>query len=444
MDKVSKLSKENVSRALRELGLTEKESEVYVLLAREGVLKGLDISKRLRMHKAQVYTILKNLQNKGAVETTLESPARFTVVPFENLLDLSIRTKKEQASSLEREKDSLLSSWDSVKLGGPTSPVEKFLAVRGTNNLSYTISNMIDGANKELRMIMTTLDIIRAERLDLLEALLRKLTKAHAVTSRILTNVSKENLNIVRRIMKLGSTKHLTIELRHITSDSVPLPRIVMKDGEEALILQSEDITKPPRWEGGLWTSSRFITDVTGRLFDELWITGIDADERIRQIEVGKPSGKTLTIDNRQAAFNLFNGIVAETTEEIIAISPSMIILTHLGNHSIQELSQKGVRVRVMFPINTKNLESAMALSKYCEVRDPSIDYLGIALFDRKHLFRFKKVLDAENADSMEYFDNMYYTNEQEQIEKMTKMLRGLWQRSVEISEIQSRLKRTG
>jgi sugar-specific transcriptional regulator TrmB len=436
------MSKESVSRALDEVGLTQKESEVYILLAREGVLKGLDISKRLRMHKAQVYTILKNLQNKGAVETTLESPARFTAVPFENLLDLFIRTKKEQASSMEREKDSLLSSWESVKLAGPTSPVEKFLAVRGANNVSFAISNMVNGAKKELRMMMTSLDIVRAERLDIVEALASRLAKARVVGCRILTYVSKENLGIVKQVMKLSSTKHLDIKWGHVTGEPAALPRIVMKDGEETFILRSEDVAKPPRWDDGLWTNSRFVTDVTGRLFDELWITAIDADERIRQIEVQKSSGKTLTIDDRQAAFKLFNDRVAETSKEITTIIPSMDILTHLGNYSVQELSQKGVAVRVMFPINAGNIKNAISLSRYCNVRDPSIDYLGITLLDRKHVFRFKNTSDGKSKDPLEYFRDMYYTNEQEEVEKITEMLEGLWQRSVEISDIESRLKR--
>ena len=119
-----------------------------------------------------------------------------------------------------------------------------------------------------------------------------------------------------------------------------------------------------------------------------------------------------------------------------------MDILTHLRNHSLQGLSQKGVAVRAMFPINDRNLASAISLSKYCKVRDPSIDYLGIALLDRQHLFRFKNVPDEKSNDPSAYYHDMYYTNEQEQVEKMTEMLEGLWQRSVEISDIESRLKR--
>ena len=438
------MSRENIRHALGEFGLTEKESDVYILLAREGVLKGLDISKRLRMHKAQVYTILKNLQSKGAVETTLEAPARFTAVPFANLLDLFIRTKKEQASSMEKQRDTLFSSWESVKLGGPTSPIEKFLAVRGTNNVNLTISGMMEQANKELRMIMTPLDVIRAERLDYIETLSR-LKKDSAFRCRILTHISKENLNIVKNSAKPRSTRHVAIEWRHIGSESATLPRIIMKDGEEVFILQSEETTVPPRWDNGLWTNSKLITHVTSRLFEELWIKSANAKERIAQIDVGKSLGKSVTINDASSAHKLYIDTLAQTSNEIITITPSINSFTHLGNHSMQSLSIKGVNVRAMFPIDAANIDHAIALSKYCKVRDPSVNYLAVTLVDGKHVFRFgTKVPDAESTDPLKYFQDMYYSNEKEQVEKMAEMLEGLWQRSVEILDIKSKLTRKG
>ena len=438
------MSRENIRRALGEFGLTEKESEVYILLAREGVLKGLDISKRLRMHKAQVYTILKNLQSKGAVETTLEAPARFTAVPFENLLDLFIRTKKEQASSMEKQRDSLFSSWESVKLGGPTSPIEKFLAVRGTNNVNLTMSGMMEQANKELRMIMTPLDVIRAERLDHIETLSR-LKKNSTFRCRVLTHISKENLNIVKNSTRLSSTRRVAIEWRHMGGESSPLPRIMMKDGEEVFILESEETTVPPRWDNGLWTNSKLITDVTSRLFEELWVKSVNANERMAQIDVAKCLGKSVTVNDASSAYKLFVDTLAQTSNEIITINPSISSFTHLGNHSMQSLSMKGVNVRAMFPIDGKNIDHAIALSKYCKVRDPSVNYLAVTLLDGKHLFRFgTKVPDPKSVDPLKYFQGMYYSNEKEQVEKMAEMLESLWQRSVETLDIKSKLTRKG
>jgi hypothetical protein len=51
-------------------------------------------------------------------------------------------------------------------------------------------------------------------------------------------------------------------------------------------------------------------------------------------------------------------------------------------------------------------------------------------------------VPDGESADPSKYFQDMYYSNEKEQVEKMAEMLEGLWQRSVEIPDIKSKLSR--
>ena len=84
-----------IEKALRDFGLSEKEIEVYILLGKRGPKKGIEITKQLKMHKGQVYRTLKSLQKKGLVEVTLEYPARFTAVPFENLIDSYIKTKKD-------------------------------------------------------------------------------------------------------------------------------------------------------------------------------------------------------------------------------------------------------------------------------------------------------------------------------------------------------------
>ncbi|MCJ7608298.1 hypothetical protein MUP00_01315, partial [Candidatus Bathyarchaeota archaeon] len=49
---------------LKGLGLTERESEVYISLSRRKVMKAGDLSRQVRLHKAQVYHILKSLEDK--------------------------------------------------------------------------------------------------------------------------------------------------------------------------------------------------------------------------------------------------------------------------------------------------------------------------------------------------------------------------------------------
>ena len=92
------MDKEPIKKVLKSFGLTEKETEVYIFLAKQGVLRGRKIAKQMKKDKGQVYRILKSLQKKGLVESTLEFPTRFTAVPFEKVLDLFIKSKQEEVT----------------------------------------------------------------------------------------------------------------------------------------------------------------------------------------------------------------------------------------------------------------------------------------------------------------------------------------------------------
>ena len=77
------MSIEVIKETLRNFGLTEKEAEIYIFIARYGAQTSGEIAKNTKTHRPHIYRILKSLQKKGVIESTLESPARFTITPFE-------------------------------------------------------------------------------------------------------------------------------------------------------------------------------------------------------------------------------------------------------------------------------------------------------------------------------------------------------------------------
>ncbi len=85
------MSTEKVQQALKSLGLTEKEAEVYIFLAKHHALRSGEIAKGTRTHRVEVYRLLKSLQTKGVIAATLEAPARYTAAPLEGLLDSFIK-----------------------------------------------------------------------------------------------------------------------------------------------------------------------------------------------------------------------------------------------------------------------------------------------------------------------------------------------------------------
>jgi sugar-specific transcriptional regulator TrmB len=95
------LSDEALKRVLKDFGLTEIEAEIYLFLARQGASKGTEVAKQTKKDKAQIYHILRNLQSKGLVESTLEAPVRFTPVSFEHVVESAIKSKKDEATEIE-------------------------------------------------------------------------------------------------------------------------------------------------------------------------------------------------------------------------------------------------------------------------------------------------------------------------------------------------------
>ncbi|MGE5575400.1 MAG: TrmB family transcriptional regulator, partial [Ignavibacteria bacterium] len=125
------MSEDGVKKVLKDFGLTQKEIEIYIFLSKQSPIKGGEIVKRTKTHRALIYRILKSLQSKGLVESTLESPTRFQAVPFEVILDQSIKAKKEEAAQIESKKAELLNYWDKISQTVPNTNSEKFSVIEG-------------------------------------------------------------------------------------------------------------------------------------------------------------------------------------------------------------------------------------------------------------------------------------------------------------------------
>jgi sugar-specific transcriptional regulator TrmB len=109
-----KLSLERILKALVSLGLSQTDAQIYIYLAAEGPAKARNIINGLTINKRQVYRSLKRLQDKGITIANDERPFEFSAVPFEEVLDLLMEIKKEQAQTLQESKKEFLSSWRKI------------------------------------------------------------------------------------------------------------------------------------------------------------------------------------------------------------------------------------------------------------------------------------------------------------------------------------------
>ena len=109
------MSWERIFKALVSLGLSEIDARVYIHLATKGPALARDIMKELMVKNRQVYRSLRKLQDKGTVRTNNEHPARFSALPFEEVVDMLIELKEGQAKTLQESREELISSWQTNK-----------------------------------------------------------------------------------------------------------------------------------------------------------------------------------------------------------------------------------------------------------------------------------------------------------------------------------------
>ena len=105
------MSKERVIKALKGLGLSSVDVQVYIFLARTGPKKMREIALALNLHERKVDRSLKELQAISIVKASIEYPLEFVALPFEEVIDLFIEVKREQAKTMRESREELLSSW---------------------------------------------------------------------------------------------------------------------------------------------------------------------------------------------------------------------------------------------------------------------------------------------------------------------------------------------
>ena len=134
---------DSIKDTLQNFGLTKKEAQIYLHIAKYGIQSGIDIANKTKTAQAVVYRTLKILQRKGFIESTLESPARFTAVPFEDILDTNIKARQQETEQIENAKKQLLSDWSKISQGIQQSQAEKFTIIEGTQKIYNKIYQMV-------------------------------------------------------------------------------------------------------------------------------------------------------------------------------------------------------------------------------------------------------------------------------------------------------------
>ncbi|MFB3888506.1 MAG: TrmB family transcriptional regulator [Candidatus Bathyarchaeia archaeon] len=425
------MSEEKIKKILKDFGLTETETEVYLFLASHDPSKGTEIARQVKKDKAQVYHILKSLQAKGLVESTLEAPVRFTPVPFEKVVESTIKAKRDEAARIESIKQELFDYWKNVKKGRPESPLEKFIIIEGSDKIYQRIFEMINNTQRQLSIVSTVQGLLQADRYGLLDAAFEHPLKSQ-VQFRFLTELSEQNVNAMKTL--LGRKPQAGVNFKGRNPDlglRLP-PRMVIRDEEEILlfITPRAEASPTPQDEVCLWTNCKTLVQSFSAAFKDSWSKATDVKRSIQIIENRKLRAKMHILSDATATTKQYDEAMLQARQEVFMMT-SDEGLGDLAQRTVllKEWSERRVSVKIMAPITSANLKAAQSLAKCYEVKHVPTSYLSSTIIDGRYLFQFKNPpTSLGKTEAIPLFENIFYTNNLAQVEKTKDMLMTIWE----------------
>jgi sugar-specific transcriptional regulator TrmB len=422
------LSQETVKNALENFGLTEKEAEVYIFLAKRGALRTGQIAKQLKKNKGQVYRILSNLKKKGVVEATLEFPTRYSAVSLEKTINSFLKSRREEISLVEKTKEDLLRDWERISRTEVELAAEKFTVIEGTQKIFRKMAEMVEKTQNSLSATSTVKDLVRAEQFGVFDSAYTH-TMRYTIKFRFLTELSKHNLKAIT-LLKPKLKSGINVKARNPELGLASFPRMVIRDDDEILFFISPKKDLPPRsQEVCIHTNCGSLIQAFTGVFEELWRHSTDIENKIVEIETGKPTPKTTVITDAEMAEEKYNRML-RTAEKEIVLMTSANDLNLLSERILppKRLVKRKASVRIMAPITNENLKSAKQLSEYYAVKHVPVNYWRTLIVDERHLLQFRPPpADMERPESAMPFETAYYSKDSGYVKRMKCRLEDIW-----------------
>ncbi len=235
---------------LKDFGLSEDESLMYLSLLRIGSGKASEISYNSKIDRVRGYKILDSLKNQGFVTSTLSSPTIFSANEPKKILTNIISKKKSEIQRLEKNLEKLSILLEKIKIGQNEANLPKLTVISGRDNIYDQIIKIIDETNEELYIVTTATDLIRMYYTNIPEALKRalkrnvlvKLMTELEITTK-LECVSRLGVNYFK-IAKLPSQGRLVCNSKQILMSGYTSSSSSHQTGEDsALITNSDEIS---------------------------------------------------------------------------------------------------------------------------------------------------------------------------------------------------------
>ncbi|WP_161486305.1 sensor histidine kinase [Candidatus Nitrosocosmicus hydrocola] len=258
---------------------------------------------------------------------------------------------------------------------------------------------------------------------------------------KIATSIMDSNdIQMVNRFLALG------IEIRHVRN----LPPINFAASEKEMIATIEKSEGGQIIQNLLTTNEKAYLEHFKSIFDELWKNGIDAQSRIKDIELGIDKEGIEIIQNPEIFEKVLNDLLRSASDDIVGIFSTARAFIR-QKHSLSTLllndnfKSSNLKIRILVPedqvvFQTINEIEEKGLSEKVKIRliEPSMQTrASIVVIDRKHSLAVE-VKDDTKTTTKEAIGLVTYSNSKSTVLTYYSIFESFWRQAELYKQLQS------
>jgi two-component system, OmpR family, sensor histidine kinase VicK len=262
--------------------------------------------------------------------------------------------------------------------------------------------------------------------------LLEKQKKGEHKGIRYVTKIQKDNIELVKTYLNSG------IRIRHVKN--LPPMSFGVSDKEMSATIE--------KMEGGKKIQSLLISTEPSyiqhfaSLFEDLWNNGVNAEDRVKDIEAGVDLADIEVISSSSRAEKLYQDIVKSASKEILWIFPTTNAFTRQDTIgaiplAIQAVRERNVKVKILVLTNRIVEEKIRQLKQNCISCQMDVRYIEqmsetmatILVVDRKDSL-VMELRDDSKSTFTEAIGLSTYSNSKAGVLSYVAIFENLWKQS--------------
>jgi two-component system sensor histidine kinase VicK len=241
---------------------------------------------------------------------------------------------------------------------------------------------------------------------------------------RLVTEITKENINYCNEIMKFSEIRHL---------EGVKGNFGIIDEREYSMHIIHQELQAPTQM---IYSNVKSSVEAQQFLFNTLWNKAIPAEERIMEIEEGLKPAFMETLRNADEIQNIGIDLVRSAKEEILILFSTPNSFRRQQKAGLIQLlrdvaSQSGVKIRILTHINSGTsgiLDSLKSINSidFRPLQESLQTRLTILIEDRKYSLEVE-VKDDTKHNSSEAVGLATYSNSESTVWTHTSIFETLW-----------------